>query len=218
MIKILVVEDDKLFAQTLEDFLSGEGFSVDICFEKDRALDLCYEKNFDLLLLDINLGKSTGIDLLKALRNGDNKTPAIYLTSYKDKETLLKGFKSGADDYLRKPVDLDELLLRINAILKRSNKILKHIFLGEFTYDPKERTLFNKKEKITLSKKLALLLELFIENRSVIVTKDMIKSKLWEWNENPSDGAIRVYINDLKKIFKKEKIKNIKGLGYRFEI
>ncbi len=215
MIRILIAEDDELFAQTLEDFLTDEGFIVEIAHNGATAEELCYEKNYDLLLLDINMNDLTGLQLLKNLRDNNNITPAIYLTSYKDKDTLLKGFETGADDYLKKPVDLDELLMRINALLKRSNKVLHSIDIAEFVYDKKQKVLIKEQQIFQLAKKQALLLEILIENRNKTVSKDHIKSRLWEWDETPSDGALRVYINDLKKILGKDLIENIKGIGYR---
>jgi len=141
MIKILIAEDDILFAQTLEDFLTEEGFEIDLSHNGADAENLCYENHYDLLLLDINMPQLSGLQLLESLRKGKNKTPAIYLTSYKDKETLLKGFETGADDYLKKPVDLDELLMRIYALLKRSNKTLSTVKIGDFEYDKEKKIL-----------------------------------------------------------------------------
>ena len=122
MFNILVLEDDELFASTLEDFLSEEGFAVDLAFNGEQCLDLNYEKKYDLYIFDINVPKINGLDLLKQLRNAGDLTPSIFLTSYKDKDTLHQGFLNGCDDYLKKPVDLDELILRIKALLKRNKK------------------------------------------------------------------------------------------------
>jgi len=218
MIKILIAEDDTLFAQTLEDFLSEEGFSVTLSHDGVEAETLCYENHYDLLLLDINMPGLTGLQLLEALRSQENKTPVIYLTSYKDKETLLKGFSLGADDYMKKPVDLDELLMRIYALLKRSNKTLHSIRIGAFTYDKEKKILSSDNGDVVLTKKLAALLDIFTENPNNIVSKEEIKKRLWEWDENPSDGALRVYVNELKKLLGKEHIENIKGIGYRLAL
>jgi len=218
MIKILIAEDDTLFAQTLEDFLSEEGFCVTLSHDGTEAETLCYENHYDLLLLDINMPGLTGLQLLEALRSQENKTPVIYLTSYKDKETLLKGFSLGADDYMKKPVDLDELLMRIYALLKRSNKTLHSIRIGAFTYDKEKKILSSDNGDVVLTKKLAALLDIFTENPNNIVSKEEIKKRLWEWDENPSDGALRVYVNELKKLLGKEHIENIKGIGYRLAL
>jgi DNA-binding response OmpR family regulator len=218
MIKLLIVEDDILFAQTLEDFLSEEGFHVTLCHNGTEAETYCYENRYDLLLLDINMPGLSGLELLDALRKSENKTPAIYLTSYKDKETLLKGFETGADDYLKKPIDLDELLMRIYALLKRTSKRLSRVNIGKFSYDRSQQILFEKEKHFPLSKKLTSLLDILTEDPNSVVSKEKIKEHLWEWDENPSDGALRVYINELKKILGKEHIENIKGIGYRLAI
>ncbi len=218
MINILIAEDDLLFAQTLEDFLTQEGFRVDLCHSGTKAHDYCYEHNYDLLILDINMPGLNGLELLKNLRKEGNTTPAIYLTSYKDKSRLLKGFEIGADDYLKKPVDLDELLMRISAILKRSHKTLNTISIGKLSYDRDKKILLDGENSIVLSKKLSSLLDILTENPNQVVPKDQIKTRLWAWNESASDGSLRVYINELKKILGHEHILNVKGIGYRLVI
>ena len=216
--RILLLEDDELFAETLEDFLEDEGFTIDIANDGEKALDLNYETNYDLYLLDINVPKINGLELLKDLRESGDETPAIFLTSYKDKETLAEGFLSGADDYLKKPVDLYELLLRIKSLLKRVGKQTSKIVIDENTvFEPSLKRVFKDGNDMNLAMKVIDLLELFLENRDKIITKEMIVSKLWSVDEEYSEGSIRVYINHVKKIFSKEKIINIKGIGYKFE-
>lgn len=218
MFNILVLEDDTLFSQSLEDFLSEEGFNVDIAKNGHEALDLNYEKKYDLYLFDINVPLLNGLDLLKSLRDAGDITPTIFLTSYKDKETLQKGFTLGADDYLKKPVDMDELILRMKSLLKRSGKQMKDINLFDtLVYKADIKRLFKDGVDLNLSVKILQLLELFLEHRNKIVSKEMIVSKLWNLDEEYSEGSIRVYINKLKKILGKERIINIKGIGYKVE-
>lgn len=218
MFNILLLEDDELFAQSIEDFLDEEGFLVDIACNGQEALELNYEKNYDLYLFDINVPLLNGLDLLKVLREAGDITPTIFLTSYKDKETLQNGFKNGADDYLKKPLDMDELILRIKSLLKRSGKQMQNITISEgLVYKVDIKRLFKNDIDLNLSVKILQLLELFLENRKEIVTKDMIVSKLWSTEEEYSEGSIRVYINNLKKIIGKDLIVNIKGIGYKLE-
>lgn len=166
MLKILILEDDELFLETLEDFLSDEGFEVKCAIDGEEVLDYCFEEKYDLYLLDINVPKISGIELLKRLREANDSTPTIYLTSHKDKDMLTKGFLSGCDDYLKKPVDLDELLLRINSLLKRSGKFKEEIFLkDELVFDVKNRRLLKAKEDLNLTSKVIDLLELFLEKK-----------------------------------------------------
>lgn len=219
MFKILVLEDDELFLETLEDFLEDEGFEVDTALNGEDVLSLCYESSYDLYLFDINVPKINGIKLLQELRKNNDETPTVYLTSYKNKEKLTESFLSGCDDYLKKPVDLDELLLRINSILKRSGKIIDSIDLGNFlTYNFKTRRVLKNGEDIYIAAKVIDLLELFLEKKDTIVTKEMIITKLWNYDEEYSEGSIRVYINNLKKLLGKDSIKNIKGIGYKIEL
>jgi len=218
MFNILVLEDDELFSSTLEDFLSEEGFAVDIAYDGEECLDLNYEKKYDLYIFDINVPKINGLDLLKQLKSAGDDTPTIFLTSYKDKDTLQQGFLNGCDDYLRKPVDLDELILRIKALLKRNKKQFEIVKLSStLSFNPETKRVLESGIDLNLSVKIADLLELFIENKGSIVTKEMIISKLWNIDQEYSEGSIRVYINHIKKLLGKDSIKNIKGIGYKIE-
>lgn len=218
MSKILILEDDELFCESLEDFLSEEGFEIDTACNGEEALDRNYENNYDLYLLDINVPKINGLDLLKELRQSGDNTPSIFLTSYKDKETLQQGFINGADDYLKKPVDLDELLLRIHSLLKRSGKQIDEITLKNgLSYNPATKRLIKQDKDLQVPSKVIDLFEVCLENRNSIVTKEMIVKRLWSANEEYSEGSIRVYVNNLKKLLPQDSIINIKGIGYKVE-
>ncbi len=218
MYKILLLEDDKLFASTIEDFLEDEGFEIDIAYDGEQCLDLNYENKYDLYIFDINVPKINGLDLLEQLRQAGDETPSIFLTSYKDKETLHEGFLKGCDDYLKKPVDLDELILRIKALFKRNKKSFEAIKLTEtLEFDSISKRVYESGADLNLPIKVLELLELFIEHRGEIVTKQMIISKLWSAGEEYSEGSIRVYINSIKKLLGKDSLSNIKGVGYKIE-
>ncbi|MCT7579051.1 response regulator transcription factor [Aliarcobacter butzleri] len=219
MYKILVLEDDELFASTLEDFLIEEKFVIDIAKDGEECLSLNYENNYDLYIFDIKVPKISGLELLSSLRNSEDNTPTIFLTSYKDKDTLQEAFVKGCDDYLKKPVDLDELLLRIKALLKRNKKQFELIKLTEtLDFNPINKRIYENGIDLNLPTKILDLIELFIENRGDIVTKEMIINRLWAANEDYSEGSIRVYINQIKKLFSDANvIVNIKGIGYKIE-
>ena len=219
MYKILVLEDDELFASTLEDFLIEEKFVIDIAKDGEECLSLNYENNYDLYIFDIKVPKISGLELLASLRNSEDNTPTIFLTSYKDKDTLQEAFVKGCDDYLKKPVDLDELLLRIKALLKRNKKQFELIKLTEtLDFNPINKRIYENGIDLNLPTKILDLIELFIENRGDIVTKEMIINRLWAVNEDYSEGSIRVYINQIKKLFSDVNvIVNIKGIGYKIE-
>ncbi|AXX89739.1 DNA-binding response regulator [Arcobacter suis] len=218
MYKILVLEDDELFASTVEDFLCDEGFEVDIAFDGEECLDFNFKKNYDLYIFDINVPKINGLELLEQLRTSGDNTPSIFLTSYKDKDTLQTAFLNGCDDYLKKPADLDELLLRIKALLKRNKKQFDIIKLSNtLSFNPANKRVYENEIDLNLPVKVLELMDLFVENRGEIVTKEMIISKLWSTNQEYSEGSIRVYINQIKKLFDKDMILNIKGVGYKIE-
>ncbi|BFU78877.1 response regulator transcription factor [Arcobacter sp. 15-2] len=220
MTKVLLLEDDELFSLSLIDYLE-EFANVNITHvnTSTKMLEMIYENRFDLYLLDINLPDINGIDLLREIRQATDETPVIFLTSYKDKETLTQGFSTGADDFLTKPFDMDELILRINSLMKRVKK-QNLIVLGnvEFNFDTKE--VKKDGELVKFSLKALELFELFYQNNHSIVTKDMIINRLWNASETYSDGSIRVYVNSIKKLFSDSElfhISNIKNIGYKIE-
>ena len=214
--QILLLEDDKLFNETLQDFLDEEGYERSCALDPYTALDLTYEQNFDLYLFDVNLPYESGFDLLKKLRDSGDRTPTIFITSRNDKASLREGFMTGADDYLKKPVDLDELLLRVEAVLRRQVRS-EQSMIGDYRLDAKKMKLYQDDREVDLPKKVITLLLLFIASQGEIVSSGEIKDRLWAASEEASDGSIRVYITQLKKLFP-EAIENIRGVGYRFAV
>ena len=213
--KILLLEDDDLFASSLIDFLEDEGFDIDHAIDGEELLNFNYENNYDLYLLDINVPKISGLELLRNLRDSGDNTPSMFLTSYKDKDTLKDGFSCGADDFLTKPVDLDELILRITAILKRSGKQFQNIRIQNLEFNPISKEIMQNGSMLRLPIKVIELFELFCENNNKIVSKEQIISRLWNTNEEFSEGSIRVYINKIKQLLQNNSIVNIKGVGYK---
>ncbi len=213
--KILLLEDDRLFSETLQEYLEEKGFVVEIAYDGEEALNKTYYNNYDIYLLDINVPEVNGLDFLKLVRNSADEKPAIFITSHTDKETLIDGYKSGCDDYMRKPIDLEELYYRIKVLLKKSNYQLIFKLNDDCIYDVDKREVICNQKRVKLSAKVLRLLELLLENRGKVVTKEQIISKLWSANETYSDGAIRVYINKLKKLLGKDRIENVKGIGYK---
>ena len=213
--RILLLEDDPLFGETLVDFLEEEGYEVVHYLEAKSAIEATYEEEFDIYLLDVNVPDINGFDLLKQLRDSGDRTAAIYITSARDKEALSKGFHCGADDYMKKPIDLDELLLRIKAQLRRIKNPQK-ISVGEYYFDKERLVLYEGDTPVLMPKKQAELLALLLDNKGEVVTTEEILQELYG-DDNPGTGALRVYINKLKQIFGKEAIANIRGIGYCFE-
>ena len=213
-IKILLLEDDLLFGETIVDLLEDEGYSVEYVTNGQDMLDVTFSKKFDLYLLDINVPLINGLSLLKELREAEDITPAIFLTSRKDKESLEDGFLNGCDDYITKPFDMDEMLLRIKAVLRRSRKD-EVVCIGDFCYDERHKSIRYKEKLLELSQKEYGLLLLFLKNINETVPKERIIDALWSSLEGGSDGALRVYINRLKQMLPDVCIENVRGIGYR---
>ena len=214
--RVLILEDNELLLETLEDFLENEGFEIDLAKDGEEALRLIYNNSYNLYLLDIKVPLVNGIELLKELREYGDETPAIFITSSTDKESITNGYKVGCDEYIKKPFDLDELLMRIKAVLKRVEPQESIKIDENYSYNIKRKRLFKGNQEIKINLKDLQLLELLLKNRGEVVTKEMIKDELWRNEDVVSSGALRVYINNLKKIFGKDAIENIRGLGYRF--
>lgn len=213
--KILLLEDDPLFGESIQDFLEDEGYEITLCPNGQEALDATYKEKFDLYLLDINVPLIDGLSLLKELRNAQDNTPAIYLTSHTEKDVLSEAYENGADDYLKKPFEIDELALRIKALLRRVKKISDTLRVGGLCLDELHKSFFLNDKEILLSMKEFQLISLLMRHAGGIVTKEMIMNELWSPSENVSEGAIRVYINRLKQEIGSDKIVNIRGMGYR---
>ena len=212
--RLLLLEDDILLAETLIDLFEDEGYLVTHASNGQIALDIIFKERFDIYILDINVPLIDGITLLKELRESNDNTPAIFLTSYNNKESLKSGFLSGGDDYITKPFDVDELLFRIKAILKRvsRNEIYK---VGLLEHNIDNQAFYYDKREIELKNKEYQLLILLVNNVDKIVPKDMIFDELWSSSEGGSDGAIRVYINRIKQLIPEMVLENIRGIGYK---
>jgi len=213
--RILVLEDDLLFNETLEDFLEEEGYAVETAMDPYSALEMSYQHLFDLYLFDVNLPYENGFDLLEKLRQSGDMTPAIFLTSREDKASMTQGFGIGADDYMKKPIDLDELLLRIQAILRRQIR-QERMAIGKYSLDTVAKILYLDEEALEVTKKAVELMLLLLQAKGEVVSSEEIKGRLWAAGQSASDGALRVYVTQLKKYFP-EHIANVRGVGYRWK-
>jgi len=217
--KILLLEDDTNLNETVTEFLEEQGYDVVSVYDGYEAQEKLYESKYDLLLLDINVPGIDGFELLKESREEGIVAPAIYITSMDSVDDLEKGFKSGCDDYIRKPFALKELQIRMETLLKRdffhNSKELMHIAEG-ITYDIKSNELLIDGKNISLGNKESRLLKLFLKHESEIIAHENIYEFLWDYDEEPSDTALRTYIKNLRKIIGKERIVSIKKQGYKF--
>jgi len=210
--RIPLLEDDRLFNETLEDFLEEEGYVVETAMDPYTALEMSYRQIFALYLFDVKLPYENGFDLLEKLRQSGDTTPTIFLTSRNDKASLAEGFSKGADDYMKKPIDLDELLLRIQAVLRRQIR-QERMSIGRYRLDTVAKILYLDRETLDVTKKAIELLLLLVQAKGEVVSSDEIKNRLWAAGQSASDGALRVYVTQLKKYFP-ENIVNVRGVGY----
>ena len=217
--KILLLEDDLTLSETVVEFLEEQGFQVIPAYDGEEASDLIYENMFDLFLLDVNVPLINGFELLKQKRDDGVKTPAIYITSLNSIDSLEDGYKSGCDDYIRKPFVLKELLFRVESILKREffHEQNARISINEnIEYDVESNLLYIDSKQVQFNSKESALLKLFLQNKEEVISHERIYEALWTYEESPSESALRTYIKNLRKIIGKEKIVSIKKLGYKF--
>ena len=217
MTQILLVEDDETLSELISEYLSEQGYDVTVRADPKAALDTAYERNFDILILDVKLPKGDGFSLLRELRRLGDDTPAIFTTSLNALQDLEIGYKSGCDDYLKKPYELKELLLRIQILLKRKFSHVNDEFIelgGGYKFYPSSKTLRQNGQIVSLSNKESELLALFLENKNTLLSKDTIFEKIWNYGEEPSELSLRVYVKNLRRILGKDAIVNRRGDGY----
>ena len=207
--KILLLEDDTILAQTMVQILEQENYDVTLVCDGEEVLEMTYENKFDLYLFDINVPLLNGIDTLKLLREAKDETPTFFITAFIDIKSILKGFNSGCDDYIKKPFDLDELLLRIKATLKRKNPVIQY---ADITFDLLENRVLKDNKEVALGNVERDIFALLIRNIDITVNK----STFFDCMNRPSETGLRVLISKLKKVLDLD-ITNIKGIGYKLE-
>lgn len=214
-IKLLLLEDDLLFGESIQDVLEEEGYEVTLCRNGAEALEAVYAVKFDGYLLDINVPLIDGLSLLGSLRSAQDQTPAMFLTSHSDMETLSIAYEKGADDYLKKPFDIQELIARLGVLLRRGKVKNQCQSLGSLMLDEVHKRILVEDNEITISPKEYQLMALLIRNSGEVVTKEMMIEEMWSASEMMSEGSIRVYVNRLKQLIGSAQIQNVRGFGYR---
>ncbi|MBU1657844.1 response regulator transcription factor [bacterium] len=207
--KILLLEDDILLAQTLEELLTSEGYEVTLAACGDEAVDASYDYAFDLYIFDINVPDINGLELLKSLRDADDKTPTIFISALVDLNSITKAFEVGGEDYIKKPFFPEELLLRVNAKLDKKNSLLAY---KDLEYDKAKKLLRKNGQILVLGEVQEKLFEIFLQNKGQILDNEI----LLECLEKPSPTALRVALTKLKQTTGLD-IKNIRGIGYILE-
>ena len=210
--KLLLVEDDEVLASSLKRFLTLNGFEVDTVSSYSKAADKTFENRYDLYIFDINLKDGSGIDLLEDLRFAEDNTPTIFITALQDTNYMIKGFNVGAQDYIKKPFDPEELLIRIKARLNQKVSTTTEDKLEYKDITIEGQNAFKNGKNLELGEVQLNLLKTLVKNQGKIVPKE----KLLDLLHNPSDTALRVNISKLKSKTGLP-IKAVKGVGYILE-
>ncbi len=215
-IRVLLVEDDIELNQTIAEFLEMSNFEVVSVYDGEQAVDALFETDYDVVLLDIKLPKMNGFEITKEVRK-HLSVPIIFITSLDGEQNVVRAFLSGGDDYVRKPFSLNELKVRVEAIVKRvygSRELIKISDDIEFHVESME--LYKNGEKIKLKNKELKLLKLFLQNKGKVLTKDVIFDNIYDYYEEPNEFSLRTFINNLRRIIGRDKIETIKNTGYRY--
>nr|WP_294930620.1 response regulator transcription factor [uncultured Flavobacterium sp.] len=223
--KILYTEDDETLAFLTKDNLEQNNYEVIHCSDGKSGLEFFKNDHFDICILDIMMPKMDGFELAAEIRKANTDIPIIFLSAKTLKEDRLKGLRLGADDYLVKPFSIEELLLKIEIFLKRSQKntpTQKTIYeVGKYQFDTQNFFLFNESEKISLTQREADLLKLFLDNKNSVLKREQILTSLWGNDDYFTGRSLDVFISRLRKILINEKgisIENLHGIGFRFSI
>lgn len=214
-LKILLVEDDPMIGAAVQEGLRRAGFTVD--WTRDgRAAELALAAEaYALMLLDLGLPKQSGLDLLAAERRRGNSIPVLILTARDAVSDRIKGLDTGADDYLVKPFDLDELAARIRALTRRAagraQPVLEH---GALRIDPATREANLKGAPVNLSAREFTILEALIERPGAVLSRTQLEERLYGWGEEVESNAVEVHIHNLRRKLGSELIRNIRGVGY----
>ena len=207
--KILLLEDDEILSESLQEYLEIEGFEVDVAFDGEEVYDLTFENQYDLYIFDINVPKEDGFKVLKSLKDADDNTPTIYITALTDINSISKGFALGAEDYIKKPFDPEELVIRIKSKYLKSDEIISY---QNLQYNPHTKQLYKDGKVIGLGEVQMALFHQLITNQGKIVSS----YQLLELLEHPNPNALRVNLTKLKNKLDID-IKNIRSQGYMLE-
>lgn len=223
---ILLAEDDPNLGSILHEYLQLKQFDVSLFTDGEQAWEAFRAASFDLCILDVMMPRKDGFTLARSIRGIDTRTPIIFLTARSMKEDKLEGFGIGADDYITKPFSIEELLMRIQAVLRRTNRHTEtrheeqHYTIGSFHYDVENRLLSIDGEERRISAKEAQLLAMLCADKNRIVKREQALKHIWGEENYFNARSMDVYITKLRKHLKDDpsvRISNVHGIGYKLE-
>lgn len=216
--KILLLEDESILRHTIMEFLEEMQHTVTGFSDGQSAKAALENDSFDLLILDINVPRLNGFELLEAIREAGIYTPVIYISALVDIEEITRGFTLGCSDYLKKPFHLRELAIRIDNVARlQTLQSVNHTLLSrDYSYHAEKKTLFFQGVPQEITKRQQQIIDLLANNIGIVVDFDMFREYVWD-NGIIDNASIRAEINRLKKALKEDVIKNIRGLGYKIE-
>jgi DNA-binding response OmpR family regulator len=211
----LLVEDDAMIAEGLRTALRQQSFAVDWVSDGTRAEGALHSDEFDLVLLDLGLPGRGGLDVLRGMRRRGNSTPVIIVTARDEIETRVAGLDSGADDFVVKPFDLDEVMARIRSVLRRAagrgDPIVQH---GDIRLDPVARTVELRGAPVNLSRHEYAVLEALLQRPGAILSRAQLEDRLYGWGEQIGSNAVEVYVHGLRRKLGNDAIRTVRGVGY----
>lgn len=214
--RILLAEDDHSQAESIKTWLEMDGYNVDWVERGDHVLLAIEQHSYDCILLDRGLPKTTGDEILKALRTKEFATPVIFLTARDSINDRVEGLDLGANDYLIKPFSLEELSARVRTQLRRQQSNTgQQLSFANLRLDPHAKTLMKDKEVINLTSKEFQILYKLMQKPDHVITRDQLEESLYAWGDEIESNAIEVFIYQLRKKIGSQYIKTIRGLGYR---
>jgi two-component system copper resistance phosphate regulon response regulator CusR len=216
--RILIAEDEKRIASFLEKGLRANGFTTDVVADGEEALRLARSGRFDLLILDIGLPGKDGFQVLRELRQSDDRLPVVILTARDSVGDTVAGLEGGADDYIPKPFRFEELLARVRVRLRGERTAEPTVLaVGDVVLDLRTRQVIVEGKAVDLSAREFALAELFFRHPGQVLSREQLLSHVWGYDFDPGSNIVDVYVGYLRKKVGKKRIASIRGMGYRLE-